>query len=135
MYRQLLCEIAAAVAVFVWFIFTFSSCRTVEVPVETIKIEQVHDTLINVDSIYVSHVERVKGDSFYFFDTIYKYKVIDKKVEVLKVDSIPYTIEVVKEVHKRSAYDRFCSLAFWIIVVVVCGATALRIYIKVQLGR
>lgn len=76
---------------------------------------------MRVDSVYVSHVVMQKGDTIHMRDTIYKYKVLhetETKTEYVR-DSIPYPVEVVKEVRKRNAYDRFTSCAFWIIILLL----------------
>jgi hypothetical protein len=79
--------------------------------------EFVHDTLTMVDSVYQSHTVIVKGDCEETHDTIFKFKYKDKIVESLKVDSIPYPVEVQVPVRYRSGYDKFTSWFFWIIVV------------------
>jgi repressor of nif and glnA expression len=54
-----------------------------------------------VDSVYIDNIKYIDRSS----DTIkvietkteYRYKVITDSVEVIKIDSIPYTVEVIKE--------------------------------------
>lgn len=76
---------------------------------------------MRVDSVYVSHVVMQKGDTVHMRDTIFKYKILretETKTEYVR-DSIPYPVEVVKEVRRRNGYDRFTSWAFWIMVLLL----------------
>lgn len=77
------------------------------------------DTLERVDSVYISKVVTTKGDTVHHFDTIYKFKIVNQTRDVYVRDSIPYEVEVVKEVRKRNGYDRFTSWGFWIFVVLI----------------
>lgn len=78
---------------------------------------------IRVDSTYLSHYEKQRGDTILVRDTILKYKILhDIQTETLTEyvhDSIPYKVEVVKEVRKRNGYDRFTSWGFWIFIVLI----------------
>lgn len=79
-----------------------TTTKYVQVPVETIKTEYIHNT----DSIYlhdsIFEKEYIKGDTVFF--TKYKYKVLEKynTDTIVKVDSIPVVVEVDKfiEVNK-----------------------------------
>ena len=56
-----------------------------------------------VDSVYIDNIKYIDRGS----DTIkvietkteYRYKVITDSIEVIKIDSIPYAVEVIKEVN------------------------------------
>ncbi len=77
------------------------------------------DTVILTDSVYVSRFIREKGDTVYVTDTLFKFKYIDKTRDVYVHDSVPYQVEVVKEVRKRNGYDRFTSWGFWIFILIL----------------
>ena len=77
------------------------------------------DTITRTDSVYVSRVVREKGDTIYVTDTLLRFKYLDKTRDVYVHDSIPYKVEVVKEVRKRNGYDRFTSWGFWIFIVLI----------------
>lgn len=77
------------------------------------------DTLERVDSVYISKAVTIKGDTVHHFDTIYKFNIVNQTRDVYVRDSIPYEVEVVKEVRKRNGYDRFTSWGFWIFVVLI----------------
>lgn len=74
--------------------------QIVEVPVETVRTEYVHDT--RVDSVFVKDsVDRfVKGDTVFIYKEHTKYKYLNKTDTIVRVDSIPkiVKVETVKEV-------------------------------------
>ena len=82
-------------------ILMLSSCKTttklVEVPVEVIKKEYIHDT--RIDSVLVrDSIDRWhSGDTTYIYKEHTKYKYIFKKDTLIKTDTIPKIITVTKE--------------------------------------
>lgn len=99
------------------------SCRTVQVVPEIHK-EYIHDTISRVDSVWRDrvHTEYQRGDTIILRDSVYlyQYKTIDKVVEVYRTDSIPYEVEVEKQVRYVPGIYKFC-LWFFIAVCVVFG--------------
>lgn len=89
-------------------ILMLSACRTitkiVEVPVEVIKKEYIHDT--KIDSVYIrdSTDRRQKGDTLYITKWHTKFKYINKVDTLVKIDSIPKIVPVVKEVEVNHIY-------------------------------
>lgn len=85
-----------------------------------------------VDSTYKAHYLYHQGDTVHQVDTIYKYRIkyVDKmQTQYVTVhDSIPYKVEIVKEVRKRNGYDRFTSLGFWILAFLILTRVALWIF-------
>lgn len=88
---------------YILFIIMFLlSCKTttkiVEVPVEVVKKEYIHDT--KIDSVYIrDSVDRwQKGDTLYITKWYTKFKYINKVDTIVKTDSIPKIVSVVKEV-------------------------------------
>lgn len=81
-----------------------TSCKVqkeiIEVPVETIKTEYIHDT--KIDSVFVKDsIDRwMKGDTIFIYKEHTKYKYINKTDTIIKIDSIPKIIktEIIKEV-------------------------------------
>jgi len=97
-----------------------TSCRTIKTVVEyrdreVIKTELQRDSVYLHDSVYVSH----RGDTVFVdrWRTEYAYKYIARVDSFTRVDSIPYPVEVVREVRVRNGYDKFCSWFLWIVVV------------------
>lgn len=90
---------------------------------DRVQIDTVTEYRDRVDSTYQAHYIFVLGDTVRQVDTIYKYrlKYVDKvQTQYVAVhDSIPYQVEVVKEVRKRNGYDRFTSWGFWLLVLLI----------------
>lgn len=74
--------------------------QIIEVPVETVKTEYIHDT--KIDSVYVrDSIDRWReGDTVFIYKEHTKYKYLNKTDTIVRVDSIPKIIKVetVKEV-------------------------------------
>ena len=89
-------------------ILMLSACRTttkiVEVPVEVIKKEYIHDT--KIDSVYIrDSVDRwQKGDTLYITKWHTKFKYINKVDTIVKTDSIPKIVSVEKKVEVNHIY-------------------------------
>ena len=83
-------------------ILMLSACKTttkiIEVPVEVVKKEYIYDT--KIDSVYIrDSVDRwQKGDTLYITKWHTKFKYINKVDTIVKTDSIPKIVPVVKEV-------------------------------------
>ena len=81
-------------------ILVSTACKTttkiVEVPVEVIKKEYIHDT--KIDSVYIrDSIDRwQKGDTLFITKYSTKYKYLNRVDTILKVDTIPKIITVEK---------------------------------------
>lgn len=115
---------AIGAAFFLALFLCMTGCKTQTVIVPEIRELVTHDTISKTDSVYVAHYIREKGDTVFVTDTVLKFKYLDKVQIIQKTDSVPYAVEVVKEVHKRNGYDRFVSWGFWILVVLLLGRFA-----------
>ena len=108
-------------------ILLFSACRTitktievpVEIPVEVVKKEYIHDT--KIDSIYIrDSIDRwQKGDTLYITKWHTKLKYINKVDTIVKTDSIPKIVPVVKEVEVNHIYWWQKSLMYIGVLVVI----------------
>lgn len=95
---------------YLYIVLLFISCgttiKTIEVPVETIKKEYIHD--IKIDSIYITDsVDRfIKGDTFYLTKKHIEYKYIIRVDTIQKADTIPKVITktIEKEVKVNHIY-------------------------------
>lgn len=95
------------------------SCKTstkiIEVPVEVIKKEYIHDT--KIDSVYIrDSIDRwQKGDTLFITKYFTKYKYVNRVDTILKVDTIPKivstTIEKKVEVNHIHWYQK---LLMWL---------------------
>lgn len=76
-----------------------------------------------VDSTYKAHYVYILGDTVRITDTIcqYRLKYVDKVQTQYEYvhDSIPYQVEVVKEVRRRNTYDRATSVGFWFFILII----------------
>ena len=125
---------AFAVA-FMAILLIFNGCKTQTVFVPEIREITTHDTIVRVDSVYRAHYVREKGDTIFVTDTVLKYAFKDKVQIVNKTDSVPYAVEVVKEVHKRNGYDRFVSWGFWVLVALLLARVAWWVFKTFYLRR
>ena len=98
-------------------ILMLSACKTttkiVEVPVEVVKKEYIHDT--KIDSIYIrDSIDRwQKGDTLYITKWHTKFKYINKVDTLIKTDSIPKIVSVEKKVEVNHIYW-YQKLLMWL---------------------
>ena len=98
-------------------ILMLSACKTttkvVEVPVEVVKKEYIHNT--KIDSVYIrDSIDRwQKGDTLYITKWHTKFKYINKVDTIVKTDSIPKIVPVVKEVEVNHIYW-YQKLLMWL---------------------
>lgn len=115
-------------AVILISVFLAACAQTKTVTVTAYRDRVVTDTVekLRVDSVYVSRWIKQKGDTIILHDTIFKYRVLHDTETVKEYvhDSIPYQVEVTKEVRKRNGYDRFTSWGFWILALLLCARIA-----------
>jgi hypothetical protein len=115
-------------AVILISVFLAACAQTKTVTVTEYRDRVVTDTVekLRVDSVYVSRWIKQKGDTIILHDTILKYRVLHDTETVKEYvhDSIPYQVEVTKEVRKRNGYDRFTSWGFWILALLLCARIA-----------
>lgn len=115
-------------AVILISVFLAACAQTRTITVTEYRDRVVTDTVekLRVDSVYVSRWIKQKGDTIILHDTIFKYRVLHDTETVKECvhDSIPYQVEVTKEVRKRNGYDRFTSWGFWILALLLCARIA-----------
>ena len=110
-------------------LLAFAGCKTktVLVPVDRVKIE--YRDRLRVDSVYNSDTTYIrKINDTVLIDVIrWRNKYILKKDSIIRTDSIPYPVEVVKEVNKLTKWQRWRLNALNIIVLVIAGYLIIRL--------
>lgn len=108
-------------AVLVALFLSFIGCKTLPVIIPQTQRDSVRVlTELRVDTFWRDrwHTEKQRGDTVFVHDSICfeKIKFRDRIDSVIIRDSIPYPVEVTKEVRVRNAYDRFTARGFWVFV-------------------
>ena len=110
----------------------FAGCKTktVLVPVEKVKIE--YKERIRVDSVYNRDTIQIykKNDTIYYEKIRWRERFKIDTVSVVRVDSIPYKVEVVKEVNKLTKWQKLRLNTLNILVLII----AAYLFIKIKLS-
>ncbi len=109
------------------FFATGCKTRTVLVPVKETKIEYMDR--LRVDSIYNRDTIQIYEKNDTIFKDVIKWRERFKfdTVSVVKIDSIPYTVEVVTEVNKLTKWQRWRLSALNIIAVIIVAYVVIKI--------
>ena len=125
-----------------WLCLHLVGCRTIQQQTavhnrDSVRIE------VRLDSIYVYEHDSIYRDRWKNGDTVFvqvekwktryrdKLREVHDTIAVVKTDSIPYAVEVIKQVPVRNGYTRFTSWFFWIIVVLVLARIAFWVCDKI----
>ncbi len=109
------------------FFATGCKTRTILVPVKETKIE--YRDRLRVDSIYNRDTVQIYGKNDTIFKNVIKWRErfrIDT-VSVVKIDSIPYPVEVVTEVNKLTKWQRWRLNALNIIAIIIVAYVVIKI--------
>jgi hypothetical protein len=116
-------------AILVIFLLTGCKTKTVLVPVKETKTE--YRDRLRVDSIYNRDTVQIYGRNDTVFKDVIRWRErfrIDT-VSVIRIDSIPYTVEVIQEVNRLTKWQRWRLT----ILNIIGGLTA--VYIAFRIGR
>ena len=111
-------------------IFFATGCRSVKpVIVEKTKIE--YKDRLRVDSVYNRDTVQIYGRNDTIFKDIIKWRERFRldTVSVVKIDSIPYPVEVVLEVNKLTKWQR------WRLALLNIIGGLIAVYIAFRIGR
>jgi hypothetical protein len=115
--------------IIILILLTFAGCKTktVLVPVDRVKVE--YRDRLRVDSVYNSDTTYIrKSNDTVLIDVIrWRNKYILKTDSVVRTDSIPYPVEVVREVNKLTKWQRWRLNALNIIALVVVAYVVIKI--------
>ena len=117
------------VAILVVFLLTGCKTKTVLVPVDRVKIE--YKERLRVDSIYNRDTVKIYGRNDTIFKDVIKWRErfrVDT-VSIVRIDSVPYPVEVVQEVNRLTKWQRWRLT----ILNIIGGLTA--VYIAFKIGR
>ena len=107
----------------------FAGCKskTVLVPVEKVKIE--YRDRLRIDSVYNRDTVNIyeRGDTVYLHTIKWRERFKFDTVSVVRVDSIPYPVEVVTEVNKLTKWQRWRLNALNIIAIIIVGYVIIKI--------
>ena len=89
-----------------------------------------YDSIFNDRIVYVDR----GSDTIKTFEKIveYRYKVLTDSIEVLKVDSIPYEVQVVEIVERMNNHQRTMYWIGWIAVLIVALRLFWKVYKKIR---
>jgi len=119
------------------FAILLTSCKTTQ----PVVLPQTHDSIVirtelRIDSVYIDryHTEYIKGETIYIHDSFvdYRYKVLTKTDSIVRIDSIPYPVEVQVVQEVVPAFYKNCTIALWIFIALTFVAIVLRIIIKLK---
>ena len=117
-------------AILVVFLMTGCKTKTVLVPVDRVKIE--YKERLRVDSVYNRDTVQIykKNDTIYYEKIKWRERFKIDTVSVVKVDSIPYKVEVVKEINKLTKWQKLRLNTLNILVLII----AAYLFIKIKLS-
>lgn len=112
------------------FLLTGCKAKTVLVPVEKVKIE--YRDRLRVDSVYNRDTVNIyeRGDTIYLQTIKWRERFKFDTVIVVRTDSIPYPVEVVREINKLTKWQKFRLNALNILVIII----AAYLFIKIKLS-
>ncbi len=108
-------------------LFTGCKTKTVLIPVEKVKIE--YRDRLRVDSVYNRDTVNIyeRGDIVYLQTIKWRERFKFDTVSVVRVDSIPYPVEVIREVNKLTRWQRWRLNALNIIAVIIVAYIVIKI--------
>lgn len=125
-------------AIVIFFSLPLVSCKTQQPTiVEKVVTNTEYIDRWRVDSVYVDNVKYIDrgGDTIRIVEQKieYRYKVLTDSVEVLRVDSIPYEVQVVEIVERMNNHQRTMYWLGWLAVLIVGLRLFWKVYKKFKL--
>lgn len=111
-----------------FFLLCVGCVQTKYVPVERVQIVNTHDTLTKTDSIYRSRFVYIKGDTVHQIDTLTRWAIKERVVYVDTTSHEPQIVEVEKPTPYVPNYYRGVNVGFWLLLVVLIAAGAVKLY-------
>lgn len=117
------------IAILVVFLLTGCKTKTVLVPVKETKIE--YRDRLRIDSIYNRDTVQIYGRNDTIFKDIIRWRErfrVDT-VSVVKIDSIPYRVDVIQEVNRLTKWQR------WRLTILNIIGGLIIVYVAFRVGR
>lgn len=124
-------------AMMIFVVLSLVSCKTQQPQVvEKVVTNTEYIDRHHYDSIYIDNYVYVDrgGDTITITKTNieYRYKTLVDSVEVLRVDSIPYEVQVVEYFEKMNNHQRTMYWLGWIAVLIVGLRLFWKVYKKIK---
>ena len=116
-------------AILIVFLLTGCKTKTILVPVDRVKIE--YRDRLRVDSVYNRDTVQIYGRNDTVFKDVIRWRErfrIDT-VSVVRIDSIPYPVEVIREVNKLTKWQR------WRLTILNIIGGLIIVYVAFRVGR
>lgn len=128
----------ALIAIIILIILLVSSCAPAKVVTEY-RDRYITKTELRIDSVWRDrwHTEYTRNDTVYIHDSVWVDRLhTNVRTDTLTIrDSIPYPVEVVKEVRVRNAYDKFTARGFWVLLAIILLAITIWLLTKTKYGK
>ena len=128
--------VAILTVVLLFLLACLVGCKAKTVVVTQYRDRVQHDTITRVDSVTDTRVIYLKGDTVHDVREVIRYKVLHEKEIVHLTDSIPYEVEVVREVAKPlNGWQRFIQgsgYALWGLLILATVILVITIVIKLK---
>lgn len=114
-------------AILIVFLLTGCRTKTILVPVEKVKIE--YKERLRVDSVYNRDTLHLftRGDTVYLQSIKWRERFRTDTLRIVKTDSIPYPVEVVREVNVLTKWQRWRLNALNVLVLIIVVYLVIRI--------
>lgn len=118
------------VAVLVVFLLTGCKTKTILVPVDRVKIE--YKERLRVDSVYNRDTLHLftRGDTVYLQSIKWRERFRTDTLRIVKTDSIPYPVEVVREVNVLTKWQRWRLNALNIVSISIALFIVIFLFIR-----
>jgi hypothetical protein len=133
--RNELWEFIVLMTMMMLIVIGLSSCKQVQyVPMVEYKTDSVYVEKIKYDSIEIKVTEYSRQDTIFRDSIVFRYKYRGDTIHTHSRDSIPYPVEVVKEVERSlNWYEKTMIRLGWALialVVAIVGWKVAKLYFK-----
>ena len=122
-------SIALKIILIILLLLIISGCKTKEIVVPVEKTVVEYRDQLRIDSVYNRDTVNIyeRGDTVYLQTIKWRERFKLDTVSVVRVDSIPYPVEVVREVNVLTKWQRLRLNALNIIAIIIVGYVIIKI--------